>query len=119
MTIVMTMEKNNEFKPKVDSNHDSRKLILFVVGNEPNSRLARQNMADLSNSVMESIEYTVVDVLEDFQTAVQYDILATPALVQIHPGPVVTILGNLNDKPRVLSALGLKEQQRERTKTEL
>jgi circadian clock protein KaiB len=119
MKIVMTVGTNNEFKPKADSNHDNRKFILFVVGNEPNSRLARQNMADLSNTIMESIEYTVVDVLEDFKTAVQYDILATPALVQIHPGPVITILGNLNDTSRVLSALGLKEQKREQTKTDL
>jgi circadian clock protein KaiB len=87
----------------------SRHFILFVVGDEPNSRLARQNMKNLCQRANAAIEWEVVDVLKDFQTALEHDILATPALVQTAPAPGPTILGNLNDLDRVLGVLGLRE----------
>jgi len=94
---------------KTFSEKATRHFILFVVGDEPNSRLARQNMECLCQRADTAIEWELVDVLKDFQTALKHDILATPALVQTAPGPGLTILGNLNDMDRVLGVLGLRE----------
>ncbi len=101
------MTSGGYHKPEKAAEKD-RRFILFVVGNEPNSRLARQNMEYLCKRANTAIEWEVVDVLSDFQTALKYDILATPALVQTAPTPGLTILGNLNDLDRVLEVLGLR-----------
>ncbi len=58
------------------------------------------------------VEYEVIDVLDNFQTALQYNILATPALVRVNPEPQLTILGNLSDTKRILTLLGYKEPAR-------
>ena len=87
-------------------------LILFVVGNEPNSLRARQNMKHLYEKLDGLVTYEVIDVLEDFQTALKYNILATPALVRVHPEPQLTILGNMSDTERILALLNYKESER-------
>jgi len=48
-----------------------------------------------------------VDVLEDFQTALDNNVLVTPCLILVSPLPRVAILGNLGDTEKVLSALRL------------
>ena len=94
-----------------NSETECRKLILFVVGNEHNSCLARQNLSDLCKIIQVRVEIIVIDVLIDFHTALKYNILVTPALVQVNPLPTLTILGNLSHKKQVLETLGLKEEQ--------
>ncbi|MFO8113278.1 MAG: circadian clock KaiB family protein [Desulfosalsimonadaceae bacterium] len=105
----------------LDKNHPAQEgacrsqppqLILFVVGNEPNSLQARQNMKHLCEIIDGPVEYEVIDVLDNFQTALQYNILATPALVRVHPAPPLTILGNMSDTKRILTLLGYKETAR-------
>ncbi len=105
---MMVLDKNNSGIAKASANQPSR-LILFVVGDEPNSQQARRNMEDLCEIIEEPVECEVIDVLKDFQTALQYDILATPALVRTHPSPQLTILGNMSDTKRILELLGHKE----------
>jgi circadian clock protein KaiB len=87
---------------------EDRRLLLFVAGDEPNSRLARANLEGLRPSVEVaggSIE--VHDVLEDFTAAMEHRILVTPALLQLAPGPRVVVVGSLCDLPAVRLALGL------------
>jgi hypothetical protein len=48
-----------------------------------------------------------IDVLEDFQTALENNVLVTPCLILDSPPPKVTIFGNLSNTERVLSALRL------------
>lgn len=88
-------------------------FILFVVGNEPNSLQARQNMKHLCEIIDGPVEYEVIDVLDNFQTALQYNILATPALVRVSPEPQLTILGNMSDTKRILRLLDYKDPQDE------
>jgi len=83
-------------------------LRLFVAGDEPNSKQARQNLARLGETHLKGrCEIEVIDVLNDFQTALENNILVTPTLVVVAPPPVRTILGNLSHIDKVLTALRL------------
>lgn len=90
--------------------HDGRvapcSVILFVAGQEANSRLARKNLARICDQESaERYDVRVVDVLEDFETAARHNILLTPTLLRIRPEPLVTLLGNLNNHAKVRGAL--------------
>jgi circadian clock protein KaiB len=83
-------------------------MWLFVAGNEPNSRQARQNLAQICERYLgKRCQIDIYDVLQDFQTALDNRILVTPTLIRVSPLPRVTIIGNLSDTPKVLAALGL------------
>jgi len=82
-------------------------LRLFVAGDEPNSKKARENLTKLCETHLQGeYEVEIVDVLEDFEAALEGNVLLTPALIVLAPEPA-RIFGNLNDTDKVLGALGL------------
>jgi len=82
-------------------------LRLFIAGDEPNSKQARENLEKLCETHLKGhYKVEIVDVLEDFKAALENDILLTPALLVVAPEPA-TIFGNLSEKEKVLAALGL------------
>jgi circadian clock protein KaiB len=84
------------------------RLVLFVAGDEKNSRLARKNLQRLCDTELGSdCEVQIVDVLEDFAAALEYDILLTPALLVLTPPPRTLIVGSLSDMTKVRRALEL------------
>ncbi len=86
----------------------SFKFTLFVVGMGPNSLLAQDNLKHICAEYLRAgtCSIRIVDVQEDFQTALDYDILVTPTLVVEGPRGRSTIIGNLSDVDRVLVTLG-------------
>lgn len=87
------------------------RLKLYIADHEPNSRLAQDNLKAICEEYLKDcshIEY--VDILTDFATALRDRIFVTPTLVLTAPGPRATIVGNLGDKERVLSALRLRTE---------
>jgi circadian clock protein KaiB len=85
---------------------------LFVAGNESNSTQARGNLTRLcAMHIKGPHKIDTVDVLKDATSAHKNNVLVTPTLILIKPLPKVTILGNLNDTPQVLSALRLMSDQ--------
>lgn len=91
--------------------HDSHYVFrLFMAGNGQNSRKALSNLHSLCHQHLEG-RYTIktVDVVDDFQAAIDDNILVTPALILVAPLPKVMVLGNLSDLPTVLAALRLSE----------
>lgn len=87
------------------------RMHLFVAGEEPNSRRARENLAAMcADRLSEDCDVEIVDVLENFQAALDMGIYVTPALVITRPEPRVTVFGNLSDTRRLLDALGLEER---------
>jgi len=85
------------------------RLVLFVAGEEKNSRLARENLKRLCDAELGGdCEVRVVDVLEDFAPALEHNVLLTPALLVQAPPPETMIIGNLKDRNKVLTALGLE-----------
>ncbi len=83
-------------------------MRLFVAGDEPNSVTARRNIRDLCSEHLEgNFNREIIDVFEDFAAAVEENIMVSPALVIDKPNRA-KVFGNLENKDRVLSALGLK-----------
>jgi circadian clock protein KaiB len=54
-------------------------------------------------------EFEVIDVKEDFRTALESNVFVTPMLIRVSPPPGVKILGNLSDTDKVLRALEIKD----------
>lgn len=80
---------------------------LFVAGDEPNSRLAEQNLRALCQAHLpDRHQIEVVDVLTDFKAALDAQIMVAPAVVMDAPRSV-TLFGTLADKAAVISALAL------------
>ena len=81
---------------------------LYVAGESTNSHHATRNLQALcAQYLREEHAIEIVDVTVEPLRALEDRILVTPTLVRLEPEPVVRIIGNLTDTPRVLSALGL------------
>jgi len=96
-----------------DSNAPARyQLKLFVAGDEPNSRKAREILERLCEAHLKG-NYTleVVDVLEDYQAALDDNVLVAPTLIIMAPPPPATIIGSLADTRKVLDALGVPRSE--------
>jgi circadian clock protein KaiB len=85
-------------------------LRLFVVGDGHNSKLAISNLKSLCQEHLDG-RFTIetIDVEKNLPAAIRDNILITPALILVTPLPRVTVLGNLNDRQKVLLALRLSE----------
>lgn len=85
-----------------------RRLMLFIAGDEPNSIAAIDNLRSLCGSAPRYVfELSVVNVLEQYHSALEHRVLVTPCLVLIEPLPRVVVVGTLTDLPRVRAALRL------------
>ena len=87
-------------------------LRLFVAGDRPQSLEAKKNIEQICAAHLQGrYELTVFDVCNDFITALDHGVLLTPTLLLLSPLPSVTIIGNLSDTQKVLSALRLAESK--------
>jgi circadian clock protein KaiB len=83
-------------------------LWLFVAGDKPQSLEAKKNIEQICAAHLQGrYELTVVDVCNDFITALDHGVLLTPTLLLLSPLPSVTIIGSLSDTQKVLDALRL------------
>ena len=109
------MKKKSKAKSKAKSpvkkpRRDHYILRLFMVGSGPNSKQAQTNLKSLCEKyLIGRCTIETVDVLKNFEAALRDNILITPALVLIAPLPRVVILGNLNDRAKLIFALRLAE----------
>ena len=84
-------------------------LHLFVADDKPNSHRAKENLYRLCETHLKGhYRLVVVDVLEDYQAALDNDIVVTPTLLVRVPAPPLRIVGDLSDLGRVLTALRLE-----------
>lgn len=94
----------------IGKRHDIKRyhFRLFVAGDEPNSRMAKETLKRFCESYLkENYEIEVVDVLEDFKSALESNILLAPTLMVLEPPTSTKIIGSLTDERRILEALGL------------
>jgi len=84
------------------------RLTLFVVGKDANSILAQENLRHISAEYLNrgTCTITIVDVLEDFQAALDNDVYVTPTLLVDGPRGRSTIIGNLSDVDRIVLTIG-------------
>ncbi len=87
------------------------RMQLFVVGKEPNSQLARENLQRLCEAHLEGhSEIEIVDVLKNYQRALDNHVLVAPTLIAYADGRRIVIAGTLSDPRAVLSALQAGEE---------
>ncbi len=90
---------------------EMHRLMLFVAGNEPNSRIARQNLADICEKELQSrCQVEVIDIFTDVEAAVRHNILLTPTLLVMGDDPPGYVVGSLDDRRKVLDVLGLEKE---------
>ncbi len=86
-------------------------LRLYVADTTPRSVLATGNLQSFCERYLHGqYRLTIIDLVKQPEFARKDEILATPALVRVLPGPQKTVLGTLSDAQRVLQALELDVQ---------
>lgn len=102
------METNRNGFSRNAKEQEYYKFTLFVAGNEPNSMMAKKNLTELCEQELNGMaRIKIVDVMEDFDTAAEHNILLTPTLLIQNTDPDVMVIGNLNNRNKVRAALHL------------
>jgi circadian clock protein KaiB len=84
-------------------------MKLYVVAGEQNSQIARDNLKRICDEYLSGqCRVEEVDVLADFASALEARVFVTPTLILVDPKPRATVVGNLGNKERVISALRLR-----------
>ena len=84
------------------------KLRLFITGSTPRSTRAVANMRRICETKLKGrYDLEVIDVYENPQATRELQVIATPTLVKLLPGPLRRIIGDLSDEQRVLAGLSL------------
>ena len=87
-------------------------LHLYVAGSTARSVLASGNLQRLCDQYLKGhYRVTVIDIVKQPELARDSQILATPTLVRVVPGPQKTVIGCLSDTQRVLKALQMDSQR--------
>jgi circadian clock protein KaiB len=87
-------------------------IRLYVTYGAPNSIMAVDNLNAIFKDLPDRCNLEIVDILKDPLRAIEDGILVTPTLVKFEPPPPVSLIGNLNEKKKVIDILGLGEYQR-------
>jgi circadian clock protein KaiB len=84
-------------------------LEVYVAGRTPAAARALRNLYDICGSVFSEHDYeiAVIDILESPNKAERANILATPTVLRVSPGPERRVIGDLTDRDDVISALDL------------
>ncbi|RKZ87386.1 MAG: circadian clock protein KaiB [Candidatus Parabeggiatoa sp. nov. 1] len=83
-------------------------FALFVAGNGLNSRRAKQNLDNLCQTyIKHDYEIKIVDVNDDFQSALDKGVMVTPTLLVFSSEGENMIIGDLSDTKTVLETLGI------------
>jgi circadian clock protein KaiB len=87
------------------------RFTLFVVGNEPNSLRAIENLEHISGEYLRNgtCSITIVDILLDYQAALDNNVFVTPVLFVDGPRGRSTIVGNLSDIDRIVLTIGFNK----------
>ncbi len=81
----------------------SYSVRLFIAGDSPNSRIARENLQKIVRQANDcQFEIEIVDVLKNPQLALDHGVYITPALQILTPERIL-VFGNLNDEQTVRS----------------
>ena len=94
-------------KKKAEENRDAEwDLRLYVANTSARSKLAEQNLRALCEHYLHGqYHLRIIDLVKRPELARKHEILATPTLVRLHPGPEKAVIGTLSDPQSVLRAL--------------
>ena len=81
-------------------------LHLYVADTTPRSLLAVENLQSFCEQYLPGQHrITIIDIVKQPALAREHEILATPTLIRVLPGPERAVVGSLSDTERVLRAL--------------
>lgn len=84
-------------------------LTLYISGTSPRSSAALLNIQSLCDGELKGqVELQVVDIHDHPEVLSEERILAIPTLIKRLPPPLRRIIGDLNDKHRLLKSLDLQ-----------
>jgi circadian clock protein KaiB len=84
-------------------------LTLYISGSSPRSTTALLNIQSLCDGELKGqVELQVVDIHNHPEVLSEERILAIPTLIKRLPPPLRRIIGDLNDKQRLLLSLDLQ-----------
>jgi circadian clock protein KaiB len=99
-------------KDKISDSPRTYHFKLFVAGDEPNSRKAKERLKRFCETRLKgNYKLEVIDVLEDYKSALENNILLAPTLVVGGPKPETKIIGSLDDERKILEVLGISEAE--------
>lgn len=90
---------------------------LFITGASPNSARAVANIRQICETYLKG-RYTleIVDVYQQQEIAEKEQLIALPLLIKKQPLPVRRLIGDLSDKQKVLTELGIYANLEQQTK---
>ena len=91
-----------------DRTKEPYELRLFIAGSSPRSLRAIENLRSICRQLLpRRFNLEVVDILLHPDSARRADIIGAPTLIKDQPPPRRRLVGDLSNRGRVLSALGL------------
>ena len=83
------------------------KLYLYTIGMDlsTDAPLVRQLREVLDGVLSGDYSLDVVDVAKDPESAANEGVLFTPTLLRVHPEPKKRVIGNFQDKERMMQAI--------------
>jgi|LULE01.1.fsa_nt_gb circadian clock protein KaiB len=81
---------------------------LYVLGRDVRTALLEQQLSRATSHLAGPVRIEVIDLLEEPDRADELDIVATPLVVRVHPGPQRRAVGDLGDPVRLWRALGIE-----------
>ncbi|MDR3436297.1 circadian clock KaiB family protein [Telmatospirillum sp.] len=83
-------------------------LRLYVAGSTKRSTRAIENTREVCDTYLKGRhELEVVDLYQHPEAAAREQIIAAPTLIRLFPVPLRRIIGDLSDRQRILTSLGL------------
>lgn len=81
-------------------------LKLFISGNSARSKRAARFVREIADDHPD-IHLDVIDVGENPEPAEEFKVLATPTLIKTSPQPQLRIVGELEDKQKIIDFMDL------------
>ncbi len=93
---------------KDDENNICYRFILFIAGEEPKSHITKNVLLSFCKKYFKtSYQVDIVDVFEDYNVAIENQIIAVPTLIKKEPLPEVTIVGLIENEEKLAKILGI------------
>jgi circadian clock protein KaiB len=90
---------------------------LFITGASPNSARAVANIRQICETYLKgNYALEIVDVYQQQEIAEKEQLIALPLLIKKQPLPVRRLIGDLSDKQKVLTELGIHSNFEQQTK---
>jgi circadian clock protein KaiB len=87
---------------------DTYIFCLFITGASPNSARAVANIRQICETYLKGkYALEIVDVYQQQEVAEKEQLIALPLLIKQQPLPVRRLIGDLSDKQKVLTELGI------------